>query len=821
MSLIKAQGAGDASTGFYDFTIDQSLRFEDGDSAYLSRTPSSATNRTTWTWSVWIKRGNLSYSSANMFGAYYDADDFEYVRFDSDDCIRYTYYVTGSVQNLLKTSASFRDTSAWYHILVQRDGSSSEIYVNGVQQDLQTETRASTNGYFNHTVAHNIGRFGGSGQHFDGYMAEMHFVDGTSLDPTSFGETKAGIWIPKNYTGSHGTNGFRLTFDSTHLNTSGSDITDPNGSATDLPNNSFSDASGSGNHFEKSTNVASTDIVLDSPTNNWCTINPVSSRGTQSEGNLKTVTEGSGYSSTVGSMGHTSGKWYWEVNVNTSSTADCIGVVDDTLDSLNSGSAVGFLLGNDGVDSICYYTNGSRYLNGVNAAYGASYTTGDIIGVALNLDDNELTFYKNGASQGAISHTFSGNHILPAVSDATNSSSAQATFTFNFGQDSSFAGTETAQGNADSNGVGDFYYSPPSGFLALCTANLPDPGIDPAQDEEPADHFNTVLYAGNNSTNNITGVGFQPDFVWLKNRSSGSTAHRLYDSVRGPHKALFSTVSNAEFDESSWGLDSFDSDGFTLLHDNTNKLYFNQTGQNYVAWNWLAGGSASSNSDGSITSSVSANTKAGFSIVSYTGTASADTVGHGLSQAPELVIWKDRETAVNWLVQGDIMGAAASGYIMLLNNTGSSYANSNFNTTLGASTITLDAGGTNYNGSGKDTIAYCFHSVDGYSKIGSYFATSSSDGPFVYLGFRPAFIFIKGINRSTHWIMQDNRRPGYNQTSIALFSNLSNAESTDRHVDFLSNGFKLRLTALDPNTNTAEYIYLAFAEQPFKYSNAR
>ena len=776
---------------FYSYKINQSLRFEDGDSAYLSRTPSSATNRTTWTWSVWIKRGNLSYSSANMFGAYYDSNDFEYVRFDSDDCIRYTYYVSGSVQNLLKTSGKFRDTSSWYHILVQRDGSSSEIYVNGVQQDLQTETRASTNGYFNHTVAHNIGRFGGSGQHFDGYMAEMHFVDGTSLNPTSFGETKAGIWIPKDYTGSHGTNGFYLPFDDS------SAIGD--------------DESANTNDFSN-TNLASTDVVLDSPTNNWCTINLLSSRGTQSEGNLKTVTEASGYSSTVGSMGHETGKWYWEVVPVSVAAGPLIGVVDYTYDSTNSSSAVGYLLGQSGVDSIAYYSNGSTFINGTaNSSYGASYTDNDIIGVALNLDDNQITFYKNNSSQGAISYTFSGNHILPAVSDGSNTSTT-ISFIFNFGQDSSFVGTKTAQGNTDSNGVGDFYYTPPSGFLALCSANLPDPGIDPAQDEEPADHFNTVLYAGNGSTGHaITGVGFQPDWVWLKGRSYNGASHSLTDVVRGVTKRLSSDSSSAETTNAEY-LQSFDSDGFTV----GNHAAHNSGSHTFVAWNWLAGGSPVSNSDGDITSSVSANTKAGFSIVGYQATGSTATVGHGLSQAPDYIVAVQRPGSA-WSVYAK---HALGNTKRMRWDTDDDQVTSSV---WGNTDPTVDVFTQNVTSTTNNIIAYCFHDVDGYQKIGRYEGNGSTDGTFVYTGFRPAFLMIKRVDADANWIMFDTTRDPNNEVSKFLYPDLGSNEATGSNVlDILSNGFKLRNAGTsNRNASGANYFFWAIAEQPFKYSNAR
>lgn len=313
-----------------------------------------------------------------------------------------------------------------------------------------------------------------------------------------------------------------------------------------------------------------------------------------------------------------------------------------------------------------------------------------------------------------------------------------------------------------------------------------------------------MLYSGNGSSGHaITGVGFQPDWVWLKGRNYNGASHSLTDSVRGATKRLVSDSTSAEATNAQY-LQSFDSDGFTV----GSHAAHNSGSHTFVAWNWLAGGSAVTNNDGDLTSSVSANTKSGFSIVAWT--TGTGTVGHGLDKAPEIIFEKKRGASGDWIVDYTVVDGTLD-YVRL-NTTA---AGTNGAIALPTTTVFTPNTGA------STAVAYCFHSVDGYSKVGSYSANNSSDGPFVYLGFRPAFILIKATNRTSHWIMQDNKRPGYNQTSIALFSNLNNAESTDRHVDFLSNGFKLRLTALDPNTNTAEYIYLAFAEQPFKYSNAR
>ena len=992
------------STSFYPHSIDQSLRFEDGDSPQLTRTPSSSSNRTTWTWSAWIKRGNLSYSSANMFSAYSGANDFEYIRFDSDDCIRYIYFIGGSVQNHLKTSGSFRDTSAWYHILVQRSGSSSEIYVNGVQQDLQTETRASTNGYFNHTVAHNIGRFGGTGQHFDGYIAEMHFVDGTSLNPTSFGETKAGIWIPKEYSGSYGTNGFHLTFkesgdlgtdsaytthdifgDSsavatylfdgsivdaggnyngtttsvtftdgivgtqagvfngtsskwvagTHLlgshatdidisvsgwfqvsatyqylvfdgnagtgggyfaiysqgsgyleaatghASNGNSITvtgsevitdgewhhfaftksvsggtatgklwvDGNyaGSDTTTDSTAYSnetsfayfayspvfyacvldqirifnrvltdaeiqelaggyglDASGVGNHFNPA-NLQSTDVVLDSPTNNWCVLNSLNKQSvmTLSEGNLKT---GGGNGTGGSTFEVSSGKWYWEVRLTEPyasvywGTHGVNNVITDA--GVYSGGAGFYALNSSG---------GGLYANGsLVTAKTSGWATGDIIGLAYDADSGTLDVYQNNSQLGSSLTVPDASNFPVYFQNASGGDTSSSIY--NFGQDGSFAGTETAQGNADGNGIGDFFYSPPSGFLALCTANLPDPAIDPAQDEEPADYFNTVLYTGNGTSQSISSLSFQPNWVWIKERS-GTPSHAIFDSVRGATKRIKSDSTDAELTQST-GLTSFDSNGFSLGSNTA----VNASSDTYVAWNWLAGGSAVSNSNGSITSSVSANTKAGFSIITYTGTGSNATVGHGLNSTPEFLIIKGRDTSYNWVVWVDGFSTTQR---LLLDTTGAT-STGNWNTLPTSSVFGLGSH-LNINNSGSEFVCYAFHSVDGYSKVGSYTGNgSSSDGVFVQTGFRPALILLKTTTATgQNWIVFDNKRLGYNGANRYLLPSAANAESTNDLLHIFSNGFQPRTNGNGFNGNGQTYIYLAFADQPAKYSNAR
>ena len=336
------------------------------------------------------------------------------------------------------------------------------------------------------------------------------------------------------------------------------------------------------------------------------------------------------------------------------------------------------------------------------------------------------------------------------------------------------------------------------------------------------DHFNTVLYTGNGSTQSITGVGFQPDWVWIKERSSTSS-HALYDSSRGALKQLESDGTGAESTASSM-LTSFDSDGFSVGSSGA----INQSSETYVSWNWKAnGGTTSSDSNGSITSTVQANQTAGFSIVLYTGTGANATVGHGLGSAPRWIIMKRRDSAQNWVVYHEELGNDKE---VLLNAVDPPTSSNSvyFNNTSPTSTVFSLGSDAYANASSGTYVAYCFAEVEGYSKFGSYFANnSSSNNAFVYTGFRPAFVLIKGIQSGLNqeWVIMDNKKSsssGGNPIDSGSYPNYSNAEFTNSNdIDFLGNGFKVRATAGVGYYSGQEYIYAAFAEAPFKYSNGR
>ena len=796
MSLINStaipSGAG--------YEIGQSLRFEDGSSAYLSRTPSSAGNRKTWTMSLWFKRGNLT-NDQTIFQAGTTGGNRANI-YLANNTIQ--FLDTTSTDVLFTSSQLLRDVSSWYHLVVQFDttqGTASDrlkMYLNGTRITAFADSNTiaqNTDGLVNSTIAHAFGTpaYNSGIAQFDGYMAEVHFIDGTALTPTSFGETGTyEEWKPIGVSGlTYGTNGFYLNF----------------ATAADMGD----DKSGNTNDWAEN-NIAATDQMLDSPTNNFCTLNPLARHTnggvTWSEGNLKAA---SGNYFTYGTMAVSSGKWYFEVHIQTAQGGG-VGVTRTDVDHQATGALYdpGWFTNGWG-----YYKNGQTYRNQTYTNYGDSFTTGDIISVAVDLDNSKIWFAKNNTWQA------SGNPVSGANAAFSNvtyevfpkmGSHSDSYVVANFGQDSSFAGNKTAQGNTDGNSKGDFYYAPPTGFLALCTKNLPDVAVIPQENSS------TVIYSGNGGNQSITGVGFQPDFVWIKNRSAGNY-HLLVDSIRGTNKYLASNATMAEVTEAH--ILSLSSDGFTV--DDIDTGTANESGDNYVAWNWKANGSGSSNTNGSINSTVSANVDAGFSIVSYTGTATNATVGHGLSSAPEMVIIKNRSDGSYWIVGTDGL-TSWSRYIPLNLTNAETNEPTQFNSTAPTSSVFSIGTNADVNGNTHNIIAYAFHSVDGYSKVGTYTGNGNADGAFIYTGFRPAFVICKMVTDAGEgWIMRDNARNPFNVVANHLNANQSYADSTASSVyaDFLSNGFKQRANDSINNGSGKTYIYIAFAETPFKYSNAR
>ena len=756
--------------------IQRSLRFN-ASNTNLTRTSSSAS--TTFTYSAWIKRCGFSgYQYIfSMAGRGFS--------FHTNNQTLYLY----DANNLNESTAKFRDSTAWYHIVVQINSGTATSYVNNVLTH-----NAVGGGAFTLTTGANETRIGSYSENeydFDGYMAEINLVDGSVVAPTEFGFTdpQTGIWMPKRYEGAYGTNGFYLDFsDNTSTTTLGIDKS-PNGNDFTL------------NNFDVN------DSVKDTPTNAFCTMNVLDkSAGTQltaTNGNLRVYTS-HGFRTMRGAFGVSSGKWYWESRL-ISWASSFIGVTGGDEDV--TGTTRGAETSNS---ATIRQNNGDIRTGGSNSSYGNSQADGDILGFALDMDNGKFyisengTFYNSGDPANGTNAGKTGltGTVFPSASPYDGKSCY-----FNFGQDDTFDGNETSQGNTDGNGHGKFKYAPPTGFLSLCTANLPSA----ASILRPQRHFDTLLYTGNGGTQSITGLEFQPDWVWLKKRN-GTTNHLLFDSVRGTNKSLNSNGSGTEDTSSTNKLTSFNSDGFTLGSNASG----NNNSDTYVAWCWKAGGAAVSNSDGTITSSVSANVEAGFSIVTWTGTGSDGTIGHGLGKTPSLYIVKRRNSSKDWYVQiGNLSGVNLGRFLKLNETDGINFASDVFAATADTSTVLNTKSDSATNASGDTYVAYCWAEIPGYSKFGSYEGNNNSDGPYIDLGFRPAWVMIKRYETTRDWIIYDSKRSTLNVIDDFLEPNNSTAEQTSstRNVDFLSNGLKFRGSDGDMN-GAGDYIYMAFAEQP-------
>ena len=700
---------------------------------------------------------------------------------------------------LLDTNQRFRDPSAWYHVVVAIDSTQAtqsnrqKVYLNGEQiTSFSTETQTSQNREFSVNQASKRILIGNQrpnssstlNNYWDGYIAEYYLIDGQQLTPSSFAETDSttGEYKPIKYTGSFGTNGFYLNFSDNSGTTATTLGKDSSGNGHNFTPNNFSVSAGAGN-----------DSLEDTPTNNFCTLSSLltdtRSDANFSNGNL-TVTTGSGASTIGTTFPQTSGKWYAEFVCTAKSSVNMM-ISVNSVEGFD-GERQGNESQNGGV-GFSYVNNGNR---GDGSSYGASWDIDDVMGIALDLDNNTVNFYKNNSAQGTISITSGYSYVMTL---GGGQGGTTQTFDVNFGQRA-------------------FSYTPPTGFKKLNSQNLADPTI-----KLPNKHFATLLYTGAGSEQEVNGLSFQPDFVWLKERTGSGTSHGLFDSVRGRASGLASNLTNSEFTSSaSNDLVSFDSDGFTVgLFQN---FYTNRSGgYNYVAWNWKGGGAASSNSNGSITSSVSANTSAGFSIVGYTGNGtSGATVGHGLGVAPKFIITKQRSTSGHhWRTYHKTIGATKSLYLDL-NNAQTGTDAGFMNNTEPTSTVFSLGDDTNLNENGQTHIAYCFSEVAGFSRISSWTGNGNADGVFIFTGFRPRFLLHKDSNSTEQWQIKDTARDTGNPVDVYLHPNLSNAEATSTNVsvDFLSNGFKIRNSDGSHNTSGNIYVFLAFAESPFKYSRA-
>ena len=541
------------------------------------------------------------------------------------------------------------------------------------------------------------------------------------------------------------------------------------------------------------------DVLFDVPTNgdqsdtgaggevsgNYATMNPLtafSSPVVLSNGNLDVSTSGlsEDWTGAVATIAQKSGKWYAEFNITAKHASNHINVGINPLNRQNT-----YLQGDS--TSGHYYTSDGKFwnANSLGGSY-ASYDAGDVIGVAVDMDtNNDVKFYKNGSLQGTVSlnSNITTYGFQFAVAPYAQGGSTVTSLSCNFGQRA-------------------FAHSAPSGYKALNTASLPTPTI-----ADGSDYFDTVLYTGTGAAKTISGLNLSPDMAWIKERND-TNWHRIIDVVRG-QKELFPNEQNAEASFSQ-GLNSFNSDGFTLGTGSDSNV--NTNNNTYVGWLWDAGSSTVTNTSGSVNSSVRANPTAGFSIAAFTVSSDGNvTVGHGLGAVPEFIIVKRRTGSEDWYVHHTSL---ASDKMLKLNSTGVG-----FNSDVGNSTLTNTL--FNHAANAGDHIAYSFTSVAGYSAFGSYEGNGSSDGPFVHTGFRPALVIIKRSDSAEQWYLNDTTRDTFNVTGKSLRAQSSGAEastggSNSATWDILSNGFKLRDSGGGTNASGGDYIYMAWAENPFQ-----
>jgi hypothetical protein len=769
------------------YQISRSVRLRSSASAYFNRTLGSGSG-TTSTLSVWLKRGAISATQAIMAVSPDSTNDTTLFIGSGNDLTFSSWNGGGRPLGILTTTQVFRDPSAWYHIVMVVDTTNAtaanrlRMFVNGVQvTSFSTATYPSQNNtwYWNQAYSHRIGRYpdaGGGGNYLDGYLTEINFIDGQALTPASFGETDVitGVWKPKKYAGTYGTNGFYLNF------------SDPTAGATGIGK----DNSGNGNNWTPNnisvTAGATYDSMIDVPTlwadggngrGNYCVWNAaapptvVSGTVTRSNGNLTSTDGGTTYGlASFGTIGVSSGKWYWETALSAAGGSYAnIGIVDlnsPLLANVHTGITYS-QGGNKGTGSNPFAGTGS-------SAYGATYASGDVIGTALDMDTGSITFYKNGVSQGVAYTGITGNYT-PGVGDGQNSTSY--TFDLNCGQR-------------------PFAYTPPTGFKALNTQNLPEPTI-----KKGNQWFDATTYTGTGASRSVTNAGgFPPDLVWAKGRN-GVYNNVLQDAVRGAGLTLQSDQTAAEVNEGASGLTSFNSNGFTIGGSSGG---WNANNVAYVAWQWKEGASA------------------GFDIVTYTGTGANRTVAHSLGVAPSMMIIKRRSgSATQWAVYHQSLGNTNTIYLNLTNAQASQPTF--WNSTTPTSSVFSLGTDTTVNANTETYVAYLFSEVAGFSKFGSYTgAGNTTDNTFVYCGFRPRYLMIKRVGSTGDWIIRDTTRDTENVDTTYLLANTSGVEegATSYTLDILSNGFKLRHYSF-AMSNTEQYIFAAFAEHPFKNSLAR
>ena len=767
MTMFGSQWLANAGS---TYEIDQSIRFNAADSPYLTKT-FGADGGDTWTFSLWIKRSEITSGGNWYFFSEAGGSGIGFV--DSTDKLR--FYNASAV---VDSTQVFRDVTAWYHFVFSNNAGTVTITVNNTAVEIGSTTAT----LFNRNNAWYIGSYSDEGNNFEGYMAEMHWVDGTALAPTDFGEyNTSGVWIPKAYTGSYGTNGFYIT---------GEDSSDLG-----------ADYSGNGNDFTSS-GLAAADQMPDTPTNNQSVFNVLDQKGTGnigtfSEGNLTLVTS-SNDSLAATSIPVIESGCYWEAKIDNAGD-EMFGLWVSSTASPRSDSTSS--PHTNAASCVIRVADNKVFNEGSGSSFSpATISTNDVVMFAYK--DGQLFYGKNdswensgdpGAETGEL-FTIASSSSKVIVPVFGRSGGANVTYTLHMSEE-------------------DFTYTPPTGFVALSTANLPTPAI-----ADGSEYFHTQLYTGTGSsgleiTNDANAGDFKPDWFWVSPRSNGDNDIAI-DVARGVTSRLKVNGSDAQ-DTDGTALFTFETDGF---HVDSTDVNFNGDGRTYVAWQWKTqGGAGSSNTDGSInTTTTSVNTTAGFSISTYTGTGANATVGHGLGLVPKMIILKNRADDVAWVVYHV---EAGNTHGLALNDTGARADDATFfNDTTPTSTVFSIGSSNGTNGDGDAMVAYCFAEIPGYSRFGKFEGNANANGPFIHLGFKPAWFMWKNMDSGTNgdWTIMDSKRDPFNMVEENLRANSnSTADTGEADLDFCAAGVKHRGGVSNRFNAASTYIYMAFAEHPF------
>ena len=785
------------------YEIDNSCRFDDDSSERLFRT-FSAGSRTTWTLSTWIKLGKLTKAANDVA---FSNGSFEGIRIQSTGFIMCRF-----ANSDLTGYQAIRDPSAWYHLVWKVDTTQSSeadrirLYINNQSLGFASGSYPSedaTSTEWNTALVHNLAA--NPGDYGDMTLAETHYIDGTSVAPSSFGEyNNNDDWVPKEYTGgSYGTNGFYLKY----------------GNASALGE----DSSGEGHNLSVG-NVDATNQLTDSPTNNHCVWNTaIKTTNKPSNGNLDYQASDTTPRATAGTLAVKNSKWYYEWKVAAASNKGGCGWISEITaegsagqryiypgGSGTSGKAAGMLI--NGTGQLLIHNGGSAT---PSQTLSRTVAATDTFQCAFDASTGKIWFGQNNTWFDSSGGT-GGNPSTGA--------NATATITSDDGNGYFWpsVGGESSPEVSVNFGQRTLAYTPPTNFNTVCVTNLSDPGVN-----DPSSVCQATEYSGNGSARAIAQIGkhkngagatFQPDLVWIKNRTQADE-HKIVDAVRGATKEINSDADTAETTDSA-GVTGFNSNGFQL---GTGANGYNDSGEAFVAWQWKMGNGTVSNSDGDITSTVSANPSAGFSIVTYTGGGATETVGHGLGVAPACIITKRLNGATNWNVWVDGMINGNTGQVYLDTNAAEGTRSASIAPTSTTWQINSNAA---VGGDGNTYVAYVFAPTDGVSAFGRYIGNGNSDGTFVGTGHKPSILIVKELSSVDDWGIYDMSRSGNGNLNVmqrVLRPDTNAAEfnsAADRGIDFYANGFKLKTSNGTFNASAETYLYMSWANSPFKLANA-